>query len=323
MGNQDLLVCKSVAYAAKNGGGTINGQNEINLLDDGAIAVFNDQNVLVTAGSPATQLSDSKFIYLAVGGVDSDEGARLSTAIPRIGVDYRQQDYAAPVKQKSFVGNDGSTGSSNMPGTITAGMVFEMRITELTGQPENAEHKRRYTHTAVTGSTETTILNALITAINADADRIVDAVAVGATTGIQLTMRYDDRGFTVDCQEDLANADIKENGTGNSVAITYGAGTVADLTPLDDYASTTIGNINSTFLGDKFYSKTTKLVTGATYDIYTYSFTPVKKGAIKDITTLPQTIAVAIPSGAAQIANFETIMAVVFGTYSAEPGTDS
>ena len=61
-----LLVTKDVAYASNGAAGTISGMNEIDLLEEGAVAIFNDKNVLVPA-IPADTLDDSKYFIIAVG----------------------------------------------------------------------------------------------------------------------------------------------------------------------------------------------------------------------------------------------------------------
>ena len=63
-----VLVLKDVAYAAKVGGGLIASYNDVDTLAQGALAIFDDNGVLVTLTTGAPP--DSKYFTLVAGRAD-------------------------------------------------------------------------------------------------------------------------------------------------------------------------------------------------------------------------------------------------------------
>ena len=322
---KQILVNKSIAYAAKVGGGTISGVNEIDLLDTGAVAVFTANNVLVTAANAAAVSPDVKEFYIAVGNQQNVSGGSktyISTLIPRMLLDYRKQAYVAPVKEVQYIGSDGTIGAFNM-GTLVAGTEAFVRITDTTpglrtmGSVYENEIKR-YATLVITGDTETTVANRLITAINADTDSIVVAAAVGATTGIRLTAKEFGTTFNVSLDGVLIYA-TKETPTatlpGASVAVNYGKGTSTQMSALELQYSTERGNTNQIHLANYYYNVVSNIVSGATYDTYTYAWNGNRNTALGKQETYRFELVVAMPAAATQQANFETIMAEFVGNF--------
>lgn len=319
---KQILVNKSIAYAAKTGGGTIAGINEIGLLDTGAVAVFTANNVLVTAANCATVSVDVKDFYVAVGNQAAGSKTYVSVLIPRMLLDYRKQAYVAPVKQVSFVGSDGTIGAFNM-GTLVAGTEAFMRITDTTpglrtlGSVYENEVKR-YSTLVITGDTETAIANRLITAINADPISIVVAAAVGATTGISLTSKLFGTTFNVSLDGTLiySTREVPEAALpGASVAVKYGEGTDSQISALELTYSTERGNDNQIHIPQYYYSVPSNVVVGATYDTYTFAWNGKRTIGTGGQSTYRYETIVAMPNGATQQANWETIMVEFVGNF--------
>lgn len=319
---KQILVNKSIAYAAKTGGGTISGINEINLLDTGAVAVFTENNVLVTAANAAAVSPDVKQFYIAVGNQATSSKTYVSTLIPRMLLNYVKKNYVAPVKEVQFIGSDGTIGAFNF-GTLVAGTEAFIRITDTTpglrtlGSVYENEIKRYSTLVAV-GDTDTLIANRLIAAINADADSIVVAAAVGATTGISLTAKEYGTTFNISL-DGIMLYTTKETPystlPGSSVAVNYGEGTSDQVAALELAYSTERGNTNQIHLPQLYYSVTSNVVDGATYDIYTFSWNGKRTTSLGGQETYRYEILVPMPDGATQQANFETIMLELVGNF--------
>ena len=321
---KQILVSKSIAYAAKVGGGTISGINELNLLATGAIAVFTENNVLLTALNVATESPDVKKFYIAVGNQATESKTYVSSLIPRMDLDYRKIAYVAPIKLKKFIGYDGTTaGTAFNMGTIVAGTEAFIRITDTTpglrtmGSVYENEIKR-YSTLAVTGDTATTIANRLIVNINNDPDSIVVASAVGSTTGIQLLAKEYGTTFAISLDGILINASkVEPEGaiTGVSVAITYGEGTSGQIAALEEAYSPERGNSNKVHLPQLYYKVPSNVEDGETYNIYEYLFNGKRTIALGNQDTYRFEILVAMPDGATQEANFETIMSEIVGNF--------
>jgi hypothetical protein len=320
---KQLQVTKSIAYAAKVGGGTISGINEINLLDTGAIAVFTADNFMLTAANVAANSPDVKSFYIAVGNQAASGKTYISQLIPRLGLDYRKKAYVAPVKNVKFIGSDGAIGAFNM-GTLVAGTEAFVKIIDTTpglrtvGSVYDNEVKR-YSTIVKTGDTETLIANRLITAINADTDSIVVAAAVGATTGINLTAKNFGTTFSIALDGVLINSTKEEvEGTtpgAAAVAMKIGDGTSDQIAALELFYSTERGNTNQAWLPQYYYTVPTNVVSGATYDTYTFAWNGVRVIANERQDTYRFESLVAMPAAATQQANFETIMLEIVGNF--------
>lgn len=319
---KQMLVTKSIAYAAKAGGGTISGINEINLLDTGAIAVFTATNVLVTAANVATTSVDVKHFYIAVGNQTAASKTYISQLIPRILLNYIKRAYVAPVKLVKFIGSDATIGAFNMP-TLVAGQSAFIRITDTTpglrttGTVYDTEVKR-YEYIVQTGDTATIIANKLIAMINADLDSIVVATAVGSTTGINLTAKNFGTTFSISLDGVLISSTKEEPESalpGSSVAIKYGEGTSDQISALELTYSTERGNDNQIHLPQYYYNIITNVVGGATYDSYTFAWNGRRDTSLGEQLTYRFETVVAMPAAATQQANFETIMLELVGNF--------
>lgn len=314
---KQILINKSIAYGAKSGGGTIT-KDEINLLDTGAIAIFTEQGVLITAANASTVLIDVKKIYFAVGNQAATSKSLISVPVPRVGIKYKKQAYVAPVLLTKFVGSDGTIGSFNLPTLVVRDEAL-MKIIDTTpglrtiGAVDSQEIFR-YNTDVRSGDTATTIANRIIANINADPNRIVNAVAVGATTGINLTAINVGTTFSIALDGIYINATIEqpEGTVGSSVAMKFGEGTYDQMLALEDLYSVERGNTNRLALPQLYYTPNSLAVAGTTYDTYTINWNGEREISTGRQDTYHFDLVIAMPAAATQQANFETIMAEVF-----------
>ena len=323
--NSIVIGKDSLAYAAKIGGGTIAGINEVNLLADGAIAVFTDKSELVTAVNVGTILADKKGIYFAVGSGDATKGSYVTTVTGRLGADYSKKAYVAPVKTVKYIGYDGTTGTTalNLP-TLIAGAEAFIKLIDTTsglrtiGTTYETE-VTSYSYIVKTGDTDVIIIDALVAAINANPNAPVVAVRTGitgVTLGVSLTAKNYGQTFTISLDGILSNASkVQAEGptTGVAVAPTYGEGTYNQILALEDMYSPGRGNTNKIYQPALWYSVPSMAVSGKTYNQYTICWTAKNDRTTGSSFTTNQTILVALPVGVAATATFETIMAQVFG----------
>lgn len=322
--NSVVIAKDSLAYAAKIGGSTISGINQVNQLADGAIAIFTEKSELVTAANVATILIDKKGIFFAVGSGDVTKGAYITTSLIRFGADFSKRAYVAPVKSVKYVGYDGTTvGTSlNLP-TLIAGAEAFIKIIDTTkglrtiGTVYTNEVKA-YSYVVKTGDTDTIIVNAIVNAINNDPDSRVVAAVVSTTPTLGISLTHKDFGGTFSIALDgiFINSTKEEpEGAlpGVSVAMKYGEGTYNQILALEDLYSPAKGNTNKVYQPNLWWSVPSMAVSGKTYDQYTIRWTGKNDRTVASNFTTNQTIVVALPVGVTAQATFETIMAQVFG----------
>lgn len=329
---KQILVSKNIAYAAKVGGGTIAGINEINLLDTGSLAVFTDKNELLTAANAAATLLDKKKFYFAVGNqLTNQSKTYISVPIPRVGTSYTKTAYVAPVKLIKYIGNDGTTAGTqlNYP-TLVTGDEAMIRITDTTLSFRTlSPDMKRYSQVVKTGDTAALITARLVTTINADPDAIVVAAGVASNTGISLTSKDFNTTFDIALDGILVNATIEEpegSTPGVSVALNYGSGTSDQITAIEDSFSVERGNTNRSWQPQFWYTNTSLVIAGVTYNIYTLNWNANRDTALGRQDTYMFEVKVAIPSsGTVPTTAFEAVMLEAFtGAYSTsiiEPGT--
>lgn len=329
MKNQ-ILISKQIAYIAKTGGGSISGINEINLLDTGAIALFTEDNLLITTSNMAQVLSDKKKFYIAVGNqTDTYSKSIISSLIPRRGTDYSKKAYVAPVKQIKYVGYDGTTAGTalNYP-TLVVGETAFLKITDTTlGLRTFATDQKRYEVKLTSADTAATITEKMVNAINNDVDSIVVAAGQSTYTGIKLTAKEYGATFDVSFSGILENATMVEaNGaiTGVAVAPTFGEGTADQIIALEDLANTERGKTNRHTQESKWFNTTSLVIAGATYDLYTFNWNGTKQDSLSIQNSYNQTVQVALPlGGTTPKTAFETIMVEIFGGISSTSDTET
>lgn len=322
-----IVVTKEVVYSYNTSAAAITNIKQINDLETGSLAIFTEAGVLVTAANMATVLDDVKKCYFAVGNQQSAASAKsmITVPFPRVGgnVNYTKQAYAAPVKLKKFVGDDGTTSGTglNMP-TYANGNIVAIKIVNTTSGLRtigavDEQEVFRYEYTGIAGDTNNTMITKLIAKINADGNRIVNATVVGSQAGIALETVDYGVTFSIGLDEALQGATVEqpEGGTvGVSVAINYGIGTSAQVAALEDMYSAERGNTTKYApLAIKYYSNPSLVVDAETYNIYTIQWDGDRSMPLGNQATNRFTIVVAIPNGTALATSFETIIAEVFG----------
>ena len=325
-----LIGKDSVAYAAKIGGGTIASSNETNLLASGAIALFDPNGVLITTGNSTTILNGQTEFYMALGSGSAATGAKISGLIKK-NLDYGfvKQSYTAPTAQVSFIGqNSVGGGSMNFP-TFVPGDEAIITIvygTTLEGIQvgTNTAFKQRYSYVVNASDTNATIVAGLIAEVNADANALVSATAVGSNVGIQLTGKSpvvtnlfynnDNKGpliFQLATDGLAINADVYATGltgTDGSVNAFAGFGTPAELLASEDETSYYEGKSQGIMLPQIWWSVASLVDPSETYDTYVAQWTPTRSSGQKLVGTTEQQLLVALPNGATDQANFETIL---------------
>lgn len=318
---KQIIVAQEQVYAAKVGGGAITTLKECNELLTGAIAVFTKSGALVTTVNMATVLDDVKEFYFIVGNQQSGaaEKAKITVPIPRYACDYTKSAYVAPVKLTKFVGSDGTIGSLGLP-TFVTGAEFSLKITDTTSGLRTlgatySQEVFRYSYVGKSSDSNNTSITALIAAINADPNRIVNATVVGSQAGINLTTINTGVTFSISLDGALAGATVEqpEGTVGSSVAINYGIGTSDQVAALEDAYSAERGNTNRTYLNGLFYKNPSLVVSGETYNMYTFDYSTAVNNAMSGpIPTSKMEVVVAVPNGTAVATSFETIMAEIF-----------
>jgi hypothetical protein len=224
-GSAQAIVALDKAYAAKIGGGTIAGLQELHLLDDGAIAFFTQHGVLIPLLAVAADISSITHVWVAQGMPDNTNNLRRTVLMERAAYWVNTQAGVAADAQVSAVGLSG-TGSLNLPGTLLNGTYATITIVNKTEGDIRPGSLKRYEVPVVSTDTATTIINKLVAAINADTERIVTAANTGPNTGISLTALDVNTVFRVGVDGVLANATVHEFGiTGTTDGPEQGRGT--------------------------------------------------------------------------------------------------
>ena len=307
----DFIIAKgSVAYAAKTGGGTITGFDELNLLVDGAIA-FIDQSGTLIAGDASTITGD--MVTLAMG---TSKGSILSSPMNRHTTTYAKTAYAAAGKKTMFIGNFENTATYkvNLP-TVVTGDEAIVELTDLKKPIENTSRVVTITVVMKGAETPTQVLAAVNAAINADyrAKTFVASTIVGTTYGIKLEGLTVDNDFFVNTYGILKNADILaykqvvRAGTtgvtagyvvGLTTPLPFNAGTglATHMSQIEADASVYHGNLNSEMYNNYLWSAPSGVVGGELYNQYYVKFTaPIVTPLTKE-PNFDQHIVIAVPT---------------------------
>lgn len=288
--NAHTFVAKSVAYGAKQGGGTIANFTELNQLVDGAVVFTDDtNNLLLPAGAPHNSVTGFKVWQKSAGS-----GLVYSGAIPRDSLHYSVITYKAPVAQKVAVGLSGGVGSLNLPAVLIPGEFVGINVVDVT--VIESVRSRLYEVAIVNGDTVATLLGKLINVINADMYRKVNAALIGATDGIMLTA-INDAVVVVGGTGNLGNATIHDSGANNSALPFRGFGTTADVKSLVELRELALGRSVDQYA--EFASalfKATEIVNG-NYDILTIQWNSEARAAFRVAEVAHPVVYIAIPTG--------------------------
>lgn len=302
---KNIIITKDLALNAG-----ITSINDVNLLTEGALAVFDDKNRMLTAVNVVANMADSKAVKYVTkyGG-----SMHWSNSIVREHARVEAQPSRTAVKPVIFIGNDGSTGSLNLPSTLVSGMIAHIRLVKEIPIREVGTEKQRFEYTVKNGDTPAIVVAALVAKINAKSERFANAVMIGAGLGIQLTVVDFDTVITVGLDGILEDANKIKDGTSNSVALDYGAGTFSQIEELEETYSTRSGNTNKIELASYFFKRQNVAVVGTLYDTYTINHDRFHSSPTATEHATNQTLIIAIPDGASMQADLETIQTAVYG----------
>lgn len=309
---------KNVAYAAKNGGGTIASVKEVDALAPGAIAIFSvENNTLITAATPVATIARHKEFYLVLGQSAASDGTlrtRRSQPFKEYAINPipMKLPYEAPTKQKSFIGSDGTVGNLNLPTTLIPDTYITIKVYDRTDALPNFKDWFSVVYRIKSGDTPANIVAKLVIEINKK-NKIVTATAVG-TTGIQLDGKNFGQLFEVVTDDVLIDADILYAGGVSTVAVApkSGNGAPVNLIAYENYLSPKRGNTNKMYISEAFYSVGSEVDTTATYDIYNIVTDHHREVSSMRDSTQVKSIMIACPVGATAQANLETIIALLF-----------
>lgn len=323
-----LLLAKSVAYAAKEGGGTIAGINEIDLLADGAIAIFTENNVLVTTSTTATNLLGVAKFWVARGNGTGTSRWYRSELINRDAATRTKTTGSNPVKQAIAIGTneDGDTANTNMnfPSTLEVGTFATIVVTNQTNSSEITATMSQYQHMVLPIDDEESIIQGLVDAVNADDQRIVDATVIETTgapnvkEGILLTARDYFTRFSVGVDDIIAYADVTTDGDGDSVVGTRGRNSYSEMKELEVIFNAVKGQ-SDTAGQNLLYSApsqvdevyTTLDDSSTTMDTYTFEWLRSAVGPGIPRASVVGSCVIGFVKASAVLTSFETILGVL------------
>jgi len=300
--NYKILIGKSVARTA---GATVA------TLADGEIAIVkSDMTVL----APAETIADSEYVYIVQGTTGAP---RFSAKIQGLQVEkWTGTNYAAAVQQVAQVGAVAAgAGSINLVNSTE--YVFSIIFTFDKVIGSERQLVRRFYYTSDATATQAEISAAMVAAINAD-DYAKDLVVAAQTTGAVAT----DSGFTVtalaqpyaviDGYEQVTFKCVLDGGFSDGGVTTYDENQTAPV-----YGSGTFEHISDLERAALGYDGVTNLMrfpvpsypvyaAAANYVVYAISHSDRHATANLNKDGLsPEMTLVAIPTGAAQKANFQ------------------
>lgn len=291
---EELLVTKNLAYAAKTGGGTIAGITEIELLAIGAIAIFSaENNTLITSTTDADVLNSFKQFRFALGMEDPKKGTQQVYWSQPFGLVDRTAsplvtDYSAPTKQVSYLGNNTSSGSLNLPGTLEVGSLAMISIIQKEYNSPFERTKINIEYLVKTGDTATNVVNGLVTKLNSRAGDIIVASAVSTNQGIKLEAVDLAKPFEITFDGILANASFS-----TTVTPKAGSGVPTNLIELENSLLVNRGFHNKVMLPQLHFAYKTNIDTTATYDVFAIKTSALHSVSAKSKFTQDKTILVA------------------------------
>lgn len=283
---KSLYVVKSGETLGDDGSSVIAGAWDIDTLNAGALAIFDSEGNLIDPASIA--FSGSK-IYFGLGTADGP--ALSSVLIPRTAT-YKYQAYVAPVAAVKYLGSDtaagAGNGSLNLPSSLTVGDVVGVDIIDLEKPEWETTRIHRYEFVVnenhvLTGDVAGNVIYDLVTMINADADRLVNAVQMedgsNNNDGIRFTAITAGHDFGIGIVPGvLGNADVvtdyaingEYNGSvTNPVPNQKGVGTSAQILQLEKDVASWLGDHKSEKYSGDLYNRASQVVNGATYSLFT------------------------------------------------------
>ena len=314
---QKILVAKNTAYAAKQGGGTISGQEELHLLTDGAVAVFSENGTLLTTATTASAIAQNQNFFIVVGsGNTGGVPFHKSEMINRDAFVQAFCPYAAPVLQKTVLGDDNAGGgfSLNLPITLVAGTEATIGIVETTAGRVEGMQKVWATHVVTASDTPASILTSLVNQLNSNYLNPSVVTILGTNVGLLFTAKSANRTFTIFSDGILIDAD-KSYGTTSTVSAQgfIGDGTAAQILELEKESMIYRGNRNYANYNELWFKEPYKTDPAATYSCWVWQHNNIARSGGGTIEHINQPVTyLAVPSGATTLlANLTTIFGVV------------
>jgi len=312
------FICKTgLSYGAKIGGGTIANANEVPLLDAGAFAILDEDGNLVASTAVAADVANSKTFRFAVGQVNSANGALLSTPIHKNAFAQTKATYKMPIKQVITLGNvSAGIGTTGMPLTLIPGNTADLVLITVT--PNTSIHvlPKRFSVTIKATDTQATLLNRLITLINADDAGKVIASAIqiaGVTTGITLTAADFGQVYKVGTDGVMVDCTVYTDGTNGSVLMVAGRGTYELVLAAEKEAAIQLGDAFRFGPQAMFYKAASLTTIGATYNSWSISQENWHDTVITHATVGKSHYQIFAPVGSAIYTTLNTLLPAIFG----------
>ncbi len=158
---KQILISKNVNYAASKASTTADTATSPELLKDGAIGFYTSTGTLIPAAG--TGMSTAEKFFIAQG---TATGCIVTPVLDKRSNLKRKlvQDYTAPVRQVSYVGYNGATGSLNTP-TIAARDEASIKIIDTTIGRQTFP-KQTFATQLLAAATDIDIASGLVTSIN-------------------------------------------------------------------------------------------------------------------------------------------------------------
>jgi len=313
---RDLIIGKNVAYALSTATGVIAGSWASDLLTDGAIAIVDDTGTIVA--HDAANLTGIPYVNLL-----TKSGTLSKTSFPLYAgkTKYSKQAYVAPVAKVMALGSEEASAagnnSLNLPATLSVGDVIGIGVVNLSLPVENTSRYKEYTVTAVsgdllTGNGSSNIITKLVAKINADANRIVEAVAhedgSDNNDGIKFTSKTAGQVFGLYHVDGI----LKDADISIITDVTLGSGTVADILALHKATKSRDGDNSYRTDNDIMFSGASQIVAGTTYTTYVFTTEVPNTDAISQSNKPPMELVIAVPSGSsAVIAAIDNLGAII------------
>ena len=180
-----VFVLEGSAVYCHDGSSAITALAEIATLDDGSVAVFQENGVKVTDGGAFVKTDQYGTLYMGRGKAWAQKSNRINFNT----LTYKKQVYVAPVAKILHVGYNGASGAYNHPATSKVGSYYGVAVIDLT---KPVDQRRRFTidlTTIVADIADAAITTAMVAAITAHPAVVEMGVTVAAegTTGIKIT----------------------------------------------------------------------------------------------------------------------------------------
>lgn len=323
---ETIIIAKAgVTYGGKSSGTAANIQDAVNMVE-GAIGVFDETGTLI-AGN-AVSISGNSLTFAVKRGSD----LKISFPVYKDNFSKSEVAYVAPAAKVMAIGSNtdaGTTYNLNIPSTIVEGQNAILSIIDTAKPTDEQTRIKAYEVPVLTGDTAITVMSRLMTKINADTKRLATMSKIDATNsdGYLLTAVKAGVNFALSCGGILENADVLERteviyaGTAgvskgavsaltNLVANNTGHGTYAQMVEAELSASTHEGNNNYPGGSNDLYTQPSMVVSGGMYNQAVLSSTRPNDNVLIPRSPLTRRIHVGIPTGDANWAILQNILAL-------------